>query len=183
MAMRRSTQMLVLGLAVFVVGAAVVFLSLGGGNDKGTSAASVSTTSTTVQAGTVIVPAAAPPVPLSFTIPEGKQAVAIQVPFVKGLAGYAKAGDQVNVYATLEKGPVRTDGLPPSAVKLWLPNVEVLAVTGPAAGTGVGDTTYLLALSAADAEAAIFLSRFESIWMTLVPEGQPAATTEGMSYR
>jgi Flp pilus assembly protein CpaB len=182
MAMRRSTQMLGLGIAVFVIGAAVVFLSLGGGGDENAKATATST-STTIQAGTVIIPTVAAPAPVSFTIPEGMQAVAVQVPFVKGLAGYAKAGDQVNVYGTLEKGPARTDGLPSVEAKLWLANVEVLAVNGPAAGTGVGDTTYLLALNAADAEKAIFLARFETMWLTLVPKGQPAATTQGMRYQ
>lgn len=181
MTMRRSTQMLALGIAVFIVGAGVVFLSLGGDGDKAAEAPVV-TTSTTIQAGTVIIPTATVPAPVSFTIPEGMQAVAIQVPFVKGLAGYATAADRVNVYATVEKGPARTDGLPPSEAKLWLANVEVLAVNGPPAGAGVGDTTYLLALGAADAEKAIFLARFETMWLTLVPKGQPAATTQGMRY-
>src|SRR5882724_2526413 len=60
MAMRRSTQMLILGLAIFVIGAGVVFVSLGGSGGGSHGAASASTTSTTVQAGTVIVPSAAP---------------------------------------------------------------------------------------------------------------------------
>ena len=182
MAMRRSTQMLGLGIAVFVIGAAVVFLSLGGGGDE-TAKAPVTTTSTTIQAGTVIIPTVAAPAPVSFTIPEGMQAVAVQMPFGKGLAGYAKAGDQVNIYATLEKGAARTDGMPPVEAKLWLSNVEVLAVNGPAAGTGAGDSTYLLALNATDAEKAIFLARFETMWLTLVPKGQPPATTQGMRYQ
>ena len=182
MAMRRSTQMLALGIAVFVIGAAVVFLSLGGGGDENAKA-TATTTSTTIQAGTVIIPTVAAPAPVSFTIPEGMQAVAVQMPFVKGLAGYAKPGDRVNVYATLEQGAPRTDGFPSSEAKLWLTNVEVLAVTAPAAGVGTGDSTYLLALDATDAEKAIFLARFETMWLTLVPKGQPAATTQGMRYQ
>jgi len=100
MAMRRSTQMLILGLAIFAVGAGVVFVSFGGsGKGSGKSAAS---TTTTVQAGTVVVNSAAPSAPTSFTIPDGKQAVAVQVPYVAGLAGYAKGGDTVNVYGTID---------------------------------------------------------------------------------
>jgi len=183
MAMRRSTQMLLFGVAVFVIGAGVVLVTLAG-SGGGHSAAPTVTTSTTVQAGTVVVPPAASATsqaPTTFTIPEGKQAVAVQVPYVAGLAGYAKAGDIVNVYATVEKGQPNTD--PPPLAKLILPNVEVLAVTGPGPGAGAGAATYLLALNATQAEQAIFFSRFESLWMTLVPKGQPAATTTGHSYK
>jgi hypothetical protein len=182
MAMRRSTQMLLLGVAVFVIGAGVVLLTLAGSGGDHPSAAR-STTSTTVQAGTVTVPPAGSgsSAPTTFTIPNGKQAVAVQVAYVAGLAGYAKAGDTVNVYATVEKGQANSD--PPPMAKLILPGVEVLAVTGPAPGAGAGNTTYLLALDAAHAEQAIFFSRFESLWMTLVPKGQPAASTTGRSYK
>lgn len=181
-AMRRSTQILLLGAAVAVLGAGLVFMALGMGDDEG-SAQLAPTTSTTIAAGTVVVPAGAPEgVPTTFTIPEGKQAVAVQLPFVAGLAGYAKAGDVVNVYATVEKGAPNASTQPPLA-KLVLANVQVLAVTGPPAGAGTGNATYLLALDAAQAEQAIFFSRFESMWMTLVPQGQPAATTPGRGYQ
>jgi len=183
MAMRRSTQMLLIGLAVFVIGAGVVLVTLAG-SGRDNSAKPTATTSTTVQAGIVVVPPATSvngQAPTTFTIPQGKQAVAVQVAYVAGLAGYAKAGDVVNVYATVEKGQPNTD--PPPLAKLILPGVEVLAVTGPGPGAGAGNTTYLLALNAAQAEQAIFFSRFESLWMTLVPKGQPAATTTGHSYK
>jgi Flp pilus assembly protein CpaB len=180
--MRRSTQMLLLGLAVFVVGFAVVFMALTG--DSGNEEAAPETTPTTeVAAGRVIVPAAGTPAPTAFTIPTGKQAVAVQVAYVAGLAGYAKPGDVVNVYATVEKSQPNTGDVKPPLAKLVLPNVEVLAVTGPGPGSDAGNTTYLLALDASQAEQAIFFSRFESLWMTLVPKGQPAATTPGRGYQ
>lgn len=179
MAMRRSTQMLLLGLAVFVIGAGVVVVALGG-SDGGSGDKVAVTTSTTLQAGTVVIPGSAAGVPATFTIPEGKQAVAVQVPFVAGVAGYAKAGDTVNVYATVEKG--QTGNNPPPVAKLILAGVQVLDVTGPGPGSGAGNTTYLLALDAAQAEQAIFFAKFESMWMTLVPNGQPASSTPGRSY-
>lgn len=179
--MRRSTQMLVLGFAVFVVGTAVVFIALrGGSGDDGAQPATPP--STVVAAGTVVVPAADAPVPTTFNIPQGKQAVAVQVAYVAGLAGYAKPGDVVNVYATVEKGQPPGDAKPPLA-KLVLPGVQVLAVSGPGPGAGAGNTTYLLALDAAQAEQAIFFARFETLWMTLVPKGQAPATTAGRSYQ
>lgn len=182
MAIRRSTQMLLIGLAVFVIGAGVVLVSLSGGKDD--KSASTATTSTTlVQPGTVVIPTATPAGPISFTIPEGKQAVAVQMPYIAGLAGYAKAGDTVNVYATLEKGAA--GDVPPPSARLVLQSVDVLAVTGPGPGVepGTGSTVYLLALDAAQAEQAIFFSRFESMWMTLVPKGQATAQTPGRSFK
>jgi Flp pilus assembly protein CpaB len=181
MAMRRSTQMMILGLAIFVIGTGVVlvsFMGSGGGSHK----AAVSTTSTTAQAGTVIVNTAAPSSPaISFTIPEGKQAVAVQVPFVAGLAGYAKAGDTVNVYGNIDKEGVSDP--PPPATKLILSSVQVLNVTGPAPGADTGNATYLLALDAAQAEQAIFFAKFQSLWLTLVPKGQAKAQTPGRTYQ
>jgi Flp pilus assembly protein CpaB len=182
MAMRRSTQMLTLGLAIFAIGAGVVFVGFngsGGGSDK----TAASTTSTTAQAGTVVVNGATSgAAPTSFTIPEGKQAVAVQVTNVAGVAGYAKAGDTVNVYGNVQNDKATSTPTPPST-KLILPGVQVLAVTGPAPGTETGNATYLLALDAAQAEQAIFFARFESLWLTLVPKGQaqPPATP-GRTY-
>ncbi|MGH8991263.1 MAG: RcpC/CpaB family pilus assembly protein [Acidimicrobiia bacterium] len=181
MVSRRSNQMLFLGLAVFVIGAGIVMLTLRA--SEGGSPSASATTTTTIQAGTVLVPSATGAVlPTSFTIPEGKQAVAVQVPYVAGLAGYARAGDLVNVYATIEKGQVSPDTPPPLA-KLVLPAVQVLAVTGPGPGTETGNETYLLALDAVQAEQAIFLARFESVWLTLVPKDQPVPSTPGRSHK
>src|SRR5256714_4794917 len=123
LAIRRSSQMLILGLAIFVIGAGVVlvsFMGSGGGKDKSATA----TTSTTIQAGTVLINTA-PAAPTSFTIPDGKQAVAIQMPFVAGLAGYAKAGDTVNVYGVIDEKGVGAEPAPPAS-KLILPGVQVL---------------------------------------------------------
>jgi Flp pilus assembly protein CpaB len=184
MAMRRSSQMLILGLAIFVIGAGVVLVSfMGSGDGKDKSA--VSTTSTTIQAGTVVVNAAPGAAPTSFTIPEGKQAVAVQLPAVAGLAGYAKAGDIVNVYGNIQTKDDKAAITPaPPSSKLILPGVQVLAVTGPAPGTDAGNATYLLALDAAQAEQAIFFARFESLWLTLVPKGQPKPpATPGHNYQ
>lgn len=183
MAMRRSTQMLSLGLAVLAIGAGIVFVSLGGsGGGSGNSAAP--TTTTTVQAGTVVVNAAAPSAPTSFTIPDGKQAVAVQVPYIAGLAGYAKAGDMVNVYGNIDASGAGATPAPP-ATKLILSDVEVLAVTGPGPGAeSAAATTYLLALNADQAEQAIFFAKFQSLWLTLVPKGQAATPqTAGHTYK
>jgi Flp pilus assembly protein CpaB len=181
MAIRRSSQMLILGLAIFVIGAGVVLVSfMGSGDGKDKSAASITTT--TIQAGTVVVNSA-PAAPTSFTIPEGKQAVAIQMPFVAGLAGYAKAGDTINIYGVVDEKGAGVEPAPPLS-KLLLPGVQVLAVTAPAPGAEGGNATYLLALDAAQAEQAIFFAKFQSMWLTLVPKGQPKApATPGRTYQ
>lgn len=180
MAIRRSSQMLILGLAIFVIGAGVVLVSFMGSGDGDESTAS--TTTTTIQAGTVLVNSA-PAAPTSFTIPDGKQAVAIQMPFLPGLAGYAKSGDTVNIYGVVDEKGVGVEPAPPLA-KLLLPGVEVLAVTAPAAGAESGTATYLLAVDAAQAEQAIFFAKFQSMWLTLVPKGQPKApATPGRTYK
>lgn len=181
MAIRRSSQMLILGLAIFVIGAGVVLVSFMGSED-GKDKSAASTTTTTIQAGTVVVNSA-PAAPTSFTIPDGKQAVAIQMPFVAGLAGYAKAGDMVNIYGVVDEKGAGVEPAPPLS-KLLLPAVQVLAVTAPAAGAEGGNATYLLALDAAQAEQAIFFAKFQSMWLTLVPKGQPTApATPGRTYK
>jgi Flp pilus assembly protein CpaB len=180
--MRRSTQMLILGLAIFAIGAGVVLVSFtGSGGDSGKTAAS--TTTTTVQAGTVFVNTATPSAPTSFTIPDGKQAVAVQLPYVGGLAGYAKAGDKVNVYGTIDDKGAGADPAPP-ATRLILSGVDVLAVTGPGPGAETGNATYLLALDTAQAEQVIFFAKFQSLWLTLVPKGQaPQPRPAGHTYK
>lgn len=84
-----------------------------------------------------------------------------------------------------------------AASQLVLANVEILDVSQevapatvtnaqPAAegqtarGVGAQPTlTYLMALDASKAEKAIFFSRFAEVYLTLVPKGQPDATTGG----
>ena len=180
--MRRSTQMLILGLAIFAIGAGVVLVSFtGSGGDSDKTAAS--TTTTTVQAGTVFVNTATPSAPTSFTIPDGKQAVAVQLPYVGGLAGYAKAGDKVNVYGTIDDKGAGADPAPP-ATRLILSGVDVLAVTGPGPGAETGNATYLLALDTTQAEQVIFFAKFQSLWLTLVPKGQaPQPRPAGHTYK
>jgi Flp pilus assembly protein CpaB len=178
--MRRSTQMLILGLAIFAIGAGVVLVSFMGGGDSGQKAAA--TTTTTIQAGTVVVNSAAP-VPTSFTIPEGKQAVAVQIPYVGGVAGYTKAGDKVNVYGILDEKGAGADPAGPAS-RLILGSVDVLAVTSPGPGAEGGNATYLLALDTAQAEQVIFFAKFQSLWMTLVPKGQaPQPRPAGHTYK
>jgi Flp pilus assembly protein CpaB len=237
---KRSNVLLILGLAVFILGGAVVILVTrdGGGTPAGESTgpaqvlvatqdlaagtsgadivaggmvalrplppgqqraadALVSTAdltnrvlATDVRAGQPLTASALRPLTLrrdAIKIPEGKQAVAVKLPFVPAVAGYVGPGDTVNVYANVK-------GAGEPVTKLVLANVEVLDVSQEVAPrrttsdpnnvrpTGT-EITYLLALDATQAEKVIFLAANESLYLTLVPKGQPPAVTPGSSYR
>jgi len=154
----------------------------------------------------------------AIKVPDGKQAVAMTIPFTNAGGGYVGPGDRINIYALVARlnGSVaplctETQGLcsdpkgAQASSQLVLANVEVLDVsqelapatvtngqaatpqpaTGKAAGStarGVGaelTLTYLMALDASQAERAIFFSRYGEMYLTLVPKGQPDATTSG----
>ena len=90
----------------------------------------------------------------AIKVPDGKQAVAIEVPFVNGGAGYVGPGDRVNLHSLMAKqgntviplcgnelcpgGDARTQGSAYS--KLVLPNVEVLDVSQEVAPRTVTST-------------------------------------------
>ena len=135
----------------------------------------------------------------AVTIPKGKQAVAVTVEFTNGAAGYAGTGDHVNVYSSISDGKVGTHQGP--YTRLLLSNVEVLDVsnevaphraetatsastgqTATAAREGTGQLTILLALDAQQAEQAIFASSFDRLWFTVLPKGQGASKTVGVTH-
>lgn len=130
----------------------------------------------------------------TFTVPEGFEAVAVQLDFVDGGAGYVSQGDRINLYGiyTTSAG----DAAVPRA-ELLLTNVEVLDVdltipprrgsqqaTDPATATtpraSAEAVTYLLAMRADDAEKAIYTTEFAKLYATLTAdEAPPAGPTEG----
>ena len=133
----------------------------------------------------------------SVTIPKGKQAVAVTVDFTSGAAGYAGPGDHVNIYTTIAPGRAGAKLAP--FTKLLLSDVEVLDVSTevaplraasgtttasdppPTSRSSSGQLTLLLALDAKHAETAIFASSFDDLWFTVLPKGQAASTTPGVS--
>lgn len=183
MAARRSTQLLVLGLGAFVVGTGLVLFTLGAGDGDTTAGA---TTGSRARAGASATTkgAAGPDAPEKpvlrdlegrITLPDGKRAVAVSLPSVAGTAGHAKPGDLVDVYATVEP---EGNPPPPPYAKLLLQSVQVLDVVGDEDAAN-GQATFLLALDPVSAEKLVYLARFESAWLTLVPPGTPAAQTPG----
>jgi Flp pilus assembly protein CpaB len=137
----------------------------------------------------------------SIQVPAGKEAIAVDVPFVAGGAGYLAPGDLVNIYQVIPTPPKQIlagpnpPDLPYSAphTQLVLTNVKVLDVqqqiaalgttTTPANQTGVVSRptstadriTVLLALDAIDAEKVIFGSNSEGINLYLTRVGDNAA--------
>jgi pilus assembly protein CpaB len=128
-----------------------------------------------------------PPIRTSaIAIPDGMQAVALQLDFVPGVAGYVGQGDRVNLYSVVQNGP---EG---PMTKLVVSDVEVLDVSAEIAPRAAANRdeerptgnrlTYLLALDAVQAERIIFLDANESLYFTLLPEGQGPSETPGQTY-
>jgi Flp pilus assembly protein CpaB len=128
-------------------------------------------------AATTKVLAAGQTVGVPIVIPDGYSAVAVKLDNVAGLAGHVSPGDLINLYATVKSSDARK--VPFS--KLVLSKVRVLDVTGIIAD-GSGDPTFLLSLTPADAERAIFFAKFESLWAALVPAQEKPAVTHGVDY-
>ena len=129
----------------------------------------------------------------SIEVPKGYEAIAVQIDFVAGAAGYVRAGDRINLYSVLKSGGVN---LRVPRAELLLTNVEVLDVnidiparratasadpTQPAAQRA-GDTpiTYLLALRTDDVEKVIFSTEFQGLYASLVnKDARPSGPTLG----
>ena len=104
-------------------------------------------------------------------IPTGKTALAVQLGFVPGVAGFVGSGDRINIYGLLEEGP----GSP--SAKLIMQNTEVLSVTpsGATAQSAGSDVkpVFLLAVSPQEAERLAFLTTFQQLYFSLVPKDAP----------
>jgi len=181
MAAKRSTQMTIIGVSVFIIGAGLVFLGLHSKKAApATTAGPTPAQSAPAGTATTVTAAGQAQTGVAFAIPDGYSAVAVKLDHVAGLAGHVSPGDLVNLYATVRSGNT-IQGLTPPYSKLVLSKVRVLDVLGLGAD-GSGDPTFFLALSPADAERAIFFARFESMWAALVPAQEKPAVTGGVDY-
>lgn len=123
-------------------------------------------------------------------VPEGMQAVSVQVSVVPGVAGFIEPDDTVSVLATLDNVADPDDEDAPSATRTQylLQNVVVLAV-GQRVVTGENapriarsDENYIftLALEAEDVEQLVFANAQGSLTFTLLPDDeQPEVDTPG----
>lgn len=173
---RRSSKLLVIGAAVFVAGAGLVFIGLrSGASDRAQPEKPTVIESPTPDDRVV---AQAPSTTQVVAVPSRYEAVAVQLPTVPGLGGYARAGDLINIYAAVEGGE-GVSGLAPPYAKRVFGNVEVLDVQG---GDGITDPTFLLAMRPRDAERLIFYASFEKLWATLSSPRLPNTTTSGVDH-
>ncbi len=124
----------------------------------------------------------------AFKVPDGYEAMAVQIDFVAGGAGYVNPGDHVNLYGAYNSG---LQGTTTPRAQLLLTNVQVLDVNlaiparrgqaDPSATRPTGNNvTYLLAVKTADAEKLVFTTEFHSMYATLTAENAaPAGPTPG----
>lgn len=230
---RRSNVIVILGLAVFLVGAAATYFLVRGGDDDTVASPSsggveVLYAASNIPAGTTgatalsqglvkskSISAATKPVsaltdsgqlasraapvgvpqgsvltdesfPQTQTrvgtvkIPDGKTALALQLTNVPGVAGYAGAGDKINIYALSKPDGGKSES------KLIMQNTEILSVNGanltPSPGVpGAGDLVFLVAVTPSEGEKLAYLTHFEKLYFALVPRDQgPVPPTPGI---
>ena len=120
----------------------------------------------------------------TLRIPEGKTALAIQLGNVPGVAGFAGAGDRINIYGVV-KSAVETRGQP--AAHLIMQNTEVLNVNGATLASEQGQPggqglVFLLAVTPSEAERLVYMTSFEELYFSLVAKDQrPVPATPGAS--
>ena len=177
MGKNRSSVLIAIGVAVFVVGAGLAFLAVRSNDSDNTPRVQAAAQAgPTPKAGDVTAPGAAVP---TFEIPKGRQALAVSMPYVSGVAGYAKAKDKVNVFGTVKPGSPVPKGVPVNpSVKMILSDIEVLAVTPGAAG---GPSTFILSLTPAEAEQVVYYQSFEGLYLSLARSDQGVVSTPGRS--
>lgn len=121
----------------------------------------------------------------TLKIPDGKTALAVQLANVPGVAGFAGAGDRINIYGVVKAGSDPKN--PAGMAHLIMQNTEVLNVNGATLAAAQGQPggaglLYLLAVSPAEAERLIYLSTFESLYFSLVSkDAAPVGATPGSS--
>jgi pilus assembly protein CpaB len=129
---------------------------------------------------------------VAFEIPDGFEALAVEVGIPPGVAGYIRAGDRVSLIATIAApGATTTD--PDGTVteeqgelrsQYLLQSIEVLAVGQRRAEAGDddapgGSVLMTVALEPEDAERLVFAIENASLYFTLLPEDAEPQETPG----
>ena len=121
----------------------------------------------------------------TLKIPEGKTALALQLGNIPGVAGFAGAGDRVNVYGVIK--PDSDPKFPEGAAHLIMQNTEVLNVNGTTLAAAQGQPggsglVYLLAVTPTEAERLVFLASHQQLYFSLVSkDAAPVGPTPGAS--
>lgn len=168
-----SARLLAAGVVVLVVGVLLTLLAVQGASSDDQPLAPLAQAGESGSEDDVD--------PDAFQVPAGSEAVAVQLPFDAGVAALPRAGDVVNAYGVFTRGrPGDLDDGP--EVRLVLSNVKILAAPGVQPGATGGSTTYVLEVTADQAEQLIFLHAAEGVWLSLVPPDAPAPTTTGRDH-
>lgn len=120
-------------------------------------------------------------------IPQGRQAISVQVGTPQGVAGFIQPGDQVSLIAKISRPGTGAQG--GDIARFLLQRVDVLAVGArvvgasvPAAGEAPVDVAcclLTLALTPGQAEQLVLASLNGQLHFTLLPEGSQPANTPG----
>ena len=117
----------------------------------------------------------------TVNIPAGKEALAVQLANVPGVAGFAGAGDKIDVYGIAKDPKNNNTGI----ARRVMSGIEVLKVNGttlvPTQGQPGGPgLVFLVAVSPEQAERLVYLTSLEQLYFALVPKaGAPAGPTPG----
>lgn len=200
MAEQRSSnsRLLAIGFAVLVLGVALVYLVLRSTDDDpaqpSPAATDVATDPAQDQVPLTPEQISTARLPLPLEIPDGSEALAVRVNFMRSVAAIPAPGDFVNIYrlpepdaaaapqdgATEPSSPVGDSILPPPgpASEKVLDNVEVLAVTGPLPAANDGTLTMVLSVDPATVPSLMTLANDSELWFTLLPAVEDGGTEE-----
>jgi hypothetical protein len=180
---QKSTMLIAIGVAVFIVAGGLLFLVVRHNDHKSPKATTISQAAvptTVVSSAAASTPTAASGTAPPVVVPKGDNAVAVSMEYFSGVAGYVHANDHVNIYVVANKGcaanPVQSQ-----LAKLLLSNVQVLAILGPAPAAGGGPSSFLLALTPQQSELIIYHHAFDSLYFGLTSVNEPAAATSGIT--
>ncbi len=110
----------------------------------------------------------------SVKIPDGKMALALAMQPAPGAAGFVGTGDHIDIFGVLKEGP----GSP--SAKLIMQNTEVLSagpagtVATAAAAAASTNPTYLVAVTAPEAERLVYFTSFDALYFSLVSKDAAA---------
>lgn len=125
---------------------------------------------------------------MSFSIPQGKRAVSIEVKEDTQVANFIKAGDYADIIATFEQGESTVNGqkvMYPRTTKIILQNVQILGI-GQSINTASNNSgelpkTVTLSVTPIEAEKLVFADEYGSIKLALKPAGDNStAQTQGI---
>lgn len=176
----RSTRLIAVGAAALLVGTALTALAVRGA-DRASAAPADPPAAVAAAPETTAPVEPAPRIPETVEVPDGHEAVALQLPFDAGVAGLPSAGDHVNVYGVFGARQSEEGDRGPR-VEAVLAGVEVLAITGPEIGAAGGSPTVVVAVTPDQTPRLIFLQAAERTWLTLTPPDGVAPATAAVDH-